>query len=83
MSSYAEAEELMIPEDESESTPSEGSEIISPYAGTDIEVKVGENSTSYSENEETTQEPNSSILDYSLPPSSLSLTQTAVFLCMM
>ncbi|KAK9956635.1 hypothetical protein ABG768_014354 [Culter alburnus] len=70
-------EELMIPEDESESTPSEGSEIISPYAGTDIEVKVGENSTSYSENEETTQEPNSSILDYSLPPSSLSLTQTA------
>ncbi|XP_067240180.1 proteoglycan 4b isoform X4 [Chanodichthys erythropterus] len=74
-------EELMIPEDESESTPSEGSdvptELISPYAGTDIEVKVGENSTSYSENEETTQEPNSSILDSSLPPSSPSLAQTA------
>ncbi|ROL43468.1 Proteoglycan 4 [Anabarilius grahami] len=77
LSSYAEAEELMIPEDESESTPSEGSEIISPYAGTDIEVKVGENSTSYSENEETTQEPNSSILASSLLPSSPSLTQTA------
>ncbi|XP_051730320.1 proteoglycan 4b [Ctenopharyngodon idella] len=70
-------EELMIPEDESESTPSETSEIISSYADTDIEVKVGENSTSYSENEETTQEPNSSILASSLLPSSPSLTQTA------
>ncbi|XP_048063043.1 proteoglycan 4b isoform X2 [Megalobrama amblycephala] len=63
-------EELMITEDESESTPSEGSD-------TDIEVNVGENSTSYSENEETTQEPNSSIVASSLPPSSPSFTQTA------
>ncbi|XDV41600.1 hypothetical protein PO909_010440 [Leuciscus waleckii] len=67
-------EELMIPEDESESTPSEGPEKISPYADSDIEVKVGENSTSHSDYERTTPEPNSSTLASSLPPS---LTPTA------
>ncbi|KAK7133653.1 hypothetical protein R3I94_015506 [Phoxinus phoxinus] len=63
-------EELMIPEDESESTPSEGPD-------SDIVVKVGENSTSHSDYERTTPEPNSRTLASSLPPSSPSLTPTA------
>ncbi|XP_077075832.1 proteoglycan 4b isoform X7 [Siphateles boraxobius] len=63
-------EELMIPEDESESTPSEGPD-------SDIEVKVGENSTSHSDYERTTPEPNSSTLASSLPPSTPSITSTA------
>lgn len=49
-------------------------EKISPYADSDIEVKVGENSTSHSDYERTTPEPNSSTLASSLPPS---LTPTA------
>ncbi|KAK7150897.1 hypothetical protein R3I93_011982 [Phoxinus phoxinus] len=63
-------EELMIPEDESESPPSEGPD-------SDIVVEVGENSTSHSGYERTTPEPNSSTLASSLPPSSPSLTPTA------